>query len=123
MGERRGRDCHLLFRPLGPPCRGFTPVLKAQYEAWKKNGDKVEIVFVSSDQDDKKMKEYFKNDHGDWVCMPHGKKHLSNKYGIQGIPSLVVMNAKTGATITKNGRADVNNNKAKAAQGWIKQMQ
>lgn len=34
--------------PDGQPCRGFTPVLKAQYEAWKKNGDKVEVVFVSS---------------------------------------------------------------------------
>ena len=33
---------------LVQPCRGFTPVLTAQYAEWKKQGDKVEVVFVSS---------------------------------------------------------------------------
>jgi nucleoredoxin len=40
------------------PCRGFTPVLAEYY---KKNHDskKLEIVFVSADQNDAKFKEYF----------------------------------------------------------------
>merc|ERR1712154_693426 len=105
-----------------PPCRGFTPVLTQMYAKWKKQGDKVEVVFVSSDQDDKSMKSYFK-EMGDWVAYKHGDgKHLSQKYGVQGIPMLVVMNAKTGATITQNGRADVGNNKEKAAEQWIAAM-
>ena len=30
------------------PCRGFTPVLTECYGKWKVQGDKVEVVFVSS---------------------------------------------------------------------------
>ena len=51
---------------LPPPlaiefCRAFTPQLAEWYKKLKKgpNGDKFDIVFVSSDRDDKSWKEYF----------------------------------------------------------------
>ena len=42
-------------------CRAFTPQLAEWYKKFKEgpNGDKFDIVFVSSDRDDKSWKEYF----------------------------------------------------------------
>ena len=42
-----------------PPCRGFTPVLSEFYNEVNKDGKKVEIIFVSSDQDEAAFKDYF----------------------------------------------------------------
>ena len=42
-----------------PPCRAFTPVLGQFYDEVNKDGKKIEIIFVSSDQDDAKFKDYF----------------------------------------------------------------
>ena len=43
-----------------PPCRSFTPVLKKFYQKVKAaQGDKFEIVFVSSDQDENQFNGYF----------------------------------------------------------------
>merc|ERR1712080_266889 len=54
-----------------PPCRGFTPLLKGAYDSDLKDAN-VEIVFVSSDQDEDGAFSYFTNDHGDWLLAPHG---------------------------------------------------
>ena len=44
-----------------PPCRGFTPKLAEFYNNFRaSNGDKLEIVFVSSDRSEKDFKDYFK---------------------------------------------------------------
>merc|ERR1712241_681775 len=64
-----------------PPCRNFTPVLKEAFN--KMDGDKITIIFVSSDQDEDSMKDYFKS-HGDYLALPYGsdkKKALSEKFG------------------------------------------
>ena len=42
-----------------PPCRGFTPVLSEFYNEINKDGKKVEVIFVSSDQDEAAFKDYF----------------------------------------------------------------
>jgi nucleoredoxin len=42
-----------------PPCRAFTPVLADFYEEANKNGKKLEIVFVSHDENQHSFKEYF----------------------------------------------------------------
>ena len=38
-----------------PPCRQFTPRLKQTYEAINATGKRLEIVFVSSDHDEKQF--------------------------------------------------------------------
>jgi len=96
-----------------PPCRGFTPQLAELYKnELKAKG--LEIVFVSSDRDDASFQEYYKE--MPWLALPFDakdkKEALSKKYGVQGIPTLVIVDAKTGELITKDGRAvcrDVNN--------------
>eukprot|EP00484_Ammonia_sp_Unknown_P026298 CAMPEP_0197023614 /NCGR_PEP_ID=MMETSP1384-20130603/4285_1 /TAXON_ID=29189 /ORGANISM="Ammonia sp." /LENGTH=131 /DNA_ID=CAMNT_0042451855 /DNA_START=117 /DNA_END=509 /DNA_ORIENTATION=+ len=83
-----------------PPCRGFTPVLKESYEAMKKAGNKVELIFVSSDQSDEKFKEYF-NEMADWLAVPFGAEEgaaMKKTFNVQGIPFLVALDA-TGKTV------------------------
>ncbi len=100
-----------------PPCRSFTPKLVEFRDANKKN---FEVVFVSSDKSPEAQMEYMKGSKMKWLTMPHrsdAASALKNKYGIRGIPSLVIISAD-GKTITKNGRSDVSSNPSKALKKW-----
>merc|ERR1711976_540236 len=103
-----------------PPCRMFTPVLKDFYA--EVEGEGIEIVFVSSDQDEAGMISYMKESHGDWFAVPHGSdaaNKLKEKYQISGIPTLVVVK-KDGTMITKDGRGAVQGKGPQAAKEWKK---
>jgi len=89
-----------------PPCRGFTPKLAEFYNNGLK--DKMEIIFVSSDRDENQYKEY--SGEMPWLSLPYEKRQekelLSDAFGVQGIPSFVVLNSD-GTVITTEGRAKV----------------
>merc|ERR1712223_93601 len=88
-----------------PPCRQFTPMLKDFYE----EVEGLEIVFVSSDRSPEDMQSYMKESHGDWLAVEHNStvaNGLKQKYGISGIPSLVVVKLD-GTVVTKDGRSHV----------------
>ena len=59
-----------------PPCRGFTPKLAEWYTELKKGplNDKFEIVFVSSDRDEKSFDDYF--DSMPWLALPYSERDL-----------------------------------------------
>merc|ERR1711971_1465238 len=102
-----------------PPCRGFTPVLKEAFNAM--DGDKITIIFVSSDKDENAMKEYFKS-HGDYLALPFGsdkKNALSQKFGVQGIPMLVIVD-KDFKVVDAGGRGTVQNKGMDAFKEWSK---
>jgi thiol-disulfide isomerase/thioredoxin len=93
-----------------PPCRAFTPVLSEKYRtSYRAKG--MEVIFVSSDRDERSMKEY--HSHMPWLAVPfeafHIRQELGGKFGVRGIPMLVVLDAqKPGMTvITSDGRQDV----------------
>merc|ERR1711872_120916 len=89
-----------------PPCRQFTPMLKDFYG---EVSDQLEIVFVSSDRSPEDMISYMKESHGDWCGVEHNSalaNDLKQKYGVQGIPMLVVVK-KDGTLVTKDGRSNV----------------
>jgi len=90
-----------------PPCKGFTPVLaKAYTDHLKAKG--LEIIFVSSDRDQESFMEYYKE--MPWLAIPQGderKGKLSSLFEVQGIPTFVLIDAKTGATINRDGRSAV----------------
>ena len=90
-----------------PPCRGFTPKLSEWYSKSFK-GKGLEIVFVSSDRDEKAFNEYHAEQP--FLALPFAdrsrKAALSKQFKVQGIPSLVILN-KDGTTITTKGRAAV----------------
>jgi len=93
-----------------PPCRNFTPLLGKFYEQKKAEGAKFEIVFVSSDKDEASFAEYY-GEQASWTALPFGdrakKDALSKKYKVRGIPTFVVLDGKTGETITVDGRDGV----------------
>merc|ERR1712173_130419 len=87
-----------------PPCRQFTPMLSDFYG---EVSDDLEIVFVSSDRSPDDMISYMKESHGDWCGVEHNSalaNDLKQKYGVQGIPMLVVVK-KDGSVVTKDGRS------------------
>merc|ERR1712038_2078982 len=101
-----------------PPCRQFTPMLGDFYG---EVSDDLEIVFVSSDRSPDDMVSYMKESHGDRCGVEHNSalaNDLKQKYGVQGIPMLVVVK-KDGTLVTKDGRSHVVSKPPKqAVQGW-----
>jgi nucleoredoxin len=105
-----------------PPCRGFTPKLAEFYKDGLK--DKMEIFFVSSDRDQKSFDEYFAE--MPWQALPYEKREektkLSEAFGVQGIPSFVVLN-NDGTVITTEGRGKImaDPKGETLPQGWLPQ--
>jgi len=82
-------------------------MLKAFYEHVKGKGLPFEIIFVSSDKSEAEAASYFQNDHGDWLILDLGQKDaLSQKYGIKGIPSLIVIDS-AGKPVAPDARDHV----------------
>jgi nucleoredoxin len=92
-----------------PPCRGFTPELSEKHNQLQAAGKSLALVFLSSDRDEKSFNEY--HDSMSFLAMPfanrQGKEALSKIFKVEGIPSLVFLDCKTGEVITSNGRAEI----------------
>merc|ERR1719482_393362 len=91
-----------------PPCRGFTPQLAEWYKADLQSKG-LEVVFVSSDKDEDAFNSYYSE--MPWLALPFAdrdaKAALSKKFKVNGIPSMVIVDAQTGELITADGRAAV----------------
>jgi len=108
-----------------PPCRGFTPVLSQLYTDYIEGGNSYSkdmvIVFVSSDRDEASCADYFKD--MPWVCLPFNnrdaKSQLAQKYGVSGIPMLVVTDTN-GNVIVSNARGEAQNSNdlGKLVEAW-----
>jgi len=87
----------------------------------KKEGKSIEVVFVSSDQDDKQFEDYFGT--MPWHAIPLNDKEakggLSALYKVQGIPNLVVVN-KDGKVVDSGARNTVTSNPSGAVDEWLK---
>ena len=90
------------------PCRAFTPHLSRFYNALKERSetsDDFEIIFVSSDNDSYKFEEYFHT--MPWTAIQFSDydtvEALNDRFGIKGIPALVLMNGD-GSFVKTNGR-------------------
>jgi len=79
----------------------------------------MEIIFVSSDDDEKSFQEYFAEQP--WLALSYScrkeKEQLSSLFGVNGIPSLVVID-KDGSIITKDGRATASTDPTGAEFPW-----
>jgi len=104
-----------------PPCRGFTPELSATYEKVVAAGKRLSVVFCSSDRSESQFKEYFDEMPGGWYGIDGDdkrKEQLSTLFEVQGIPSLVVIDAKTGETINGDARGFVGSDPDGASFPW-----
>eukprot|EP00548_Thalassiothrix_antarctica_P001050 CAMPEP_0194134506 /NCGR_PEP_ID=MMETSP0152-20130528/4592_1 /TAXON_ID=1049557 /ORGANISM="Thalassiothrix antarctica, Strain L6-D1" /LENGTH=217 /DNA_ID=CAMNT_0038830289 /DNA_START=32 /DNA_END=688 /DNA_ORIENTATION=- len=89
------------------PCKKFTPKLVTFYEMLKENDKKFPIIFGSSDSDDTSFKSYFAE--MPWLSLAFGDpriKTLKEKYGVNGIPWLVVLD-KEGNLVMNEADTDV----------------
>mmetsp|Transcript_20851 Transcript_20851/g.24108 ORF Transcript_20851/g.24108 Transcript_20851/m.24108 type:complete len:432 (-) Transcript_20851:61-1356(-) len=86
-----------------PPCRGFTPSLIETYTAMKKRGDKTfEFIFISSDRTDEEFAEYYET--MPWASLDRSdpvKQELAALCGVEGIPTLAVVNSAFEIITTK----------------------
>ncbi|XP_006167579.1 nucleoredoxin isoform X2 [Tupaia chinensis] len=93
-----------------PPCRSLTRVLVESYRKIKEAGQKFEIIFVSADRSEESFKQYFSE--MPWLAVPYTdearRSRLNRLYGIQGIPTLIVLDPQ-GELITRQGRVEVLN--------------
>lgn len=102
-----------------PPCKAFTPELIKVYGEVVKDGKKLEIVFISSDNSEAEFTEYFET--MPWLALPYAdreqKNKLSKKFKVDGIPSLVFVD-KNAKVINTNGRQAVSEDPAGAEFPW-----
>ena len=87
------------------PCRGFTPKLAELYNKCKSQNKSFEIIFLSSDNNEKDFKEYY--EEMPWCALSYKerslKSSLSDIFDVQGIPTLILLSGK-GDLITEEGR-------------------
>jgi nucleoredoxin len=102
-----------------PPCKAFTPELVKLRDS---ASDKFEVVFVSSDRSPEAQQKYMKDYKMNWPAVPHDsplREQLQQKYEIQGIPSLVIINDQ-GELITSEGRSEMGDGDASGVLNkWI----
>lgn len=100
------------------PCRAFTPQLvRAQ-----RSSNDFEVVFVSSDRSAEDQRKYMDGYRMKWPAIPFDspkRGELGGRFGIRGIPALVVIDDK-GNLITQNGRSEISANARQAIRDWKK---
>ncbi|XP_031824598.1 nucleoredoxin [Sarcophilus harrisii] len=104
----RGRPAHWC-----PPCRSLTRVLVESYRKIKESGQKFEIIFAPLTRALSQVRgpfQYFSE--MPWLAVPYAdearRSRLNRLYGIQGIPTLIVLDPQ-GEMITRQGRVEVLN--------------
>lgn len=80
-----------------PPCRAFTPDLVSAYKKLKDDHPEFELIFVSSDRDEKSMKEYMVEYDMEWPALRRDQSKTARVAQRpdheRGIPNLVFMDA------------------------------
>jgi nucleoredoxin len=79
-----------------PPCRAFTPKLVDWYNNFQPKHKDFQLVFASSDKDEKAMLEYMTETKMPWPAIHFNEKKECgvDKYASDGIPYLVLINAE-----------------------------
>ena len=102
-----------------PPCRTFTPKL---VEFRDKNAAEFEVVFVSFDKNQEEKDKYMAEAKMKWLTVPYKSASgnaLAKKFGVRGIPMLVVLSPQ-GNTVSTSARSEVMQNPDKAIEQWKK---
>ncbi|BFZ15447.1 hypothetical protein BsWGS_18486 [Bradybaena similaris] len=86
------------------PCKHFTPVLSDCYNKVRAAGKKWEIIFISLDIDEDCCKEHYES--MPWLLFPFENdlnEQIAVKYGITEIPTLLLLDPKTGNLVAVKG--------------------
>ncbi|CAM9814917.1 unnamed protein product [Scytosiphon promiscuus] len=100
-----------------PPCRSFSPVLSK----WaKERKDDFEVVFVSLDKSEQEMRDYVAGKG--FVRLPfepEADRHkAAESFGVQALPTLIIVNGDTGEIVTSWGRSAILKNPKSCVSEW-----
>ena len=102
-----------------PPCKMFTPKLRQFYNEVNSSSKRLEIVWISADEDEEEFNEYF--EEMPWLSMPFDpselREEVSEKFDIASIPQLLILN-KDGSVKSATGKAEVEQKGASAFDSW-----
>lgn len=105
-----------------PPCRQFTPLLADFYKRAKEvDADGLEVVFVSADSDDDSFNEYY--GEMPWTSVIFGAdecEDLNSKFGVNGIPTLIILDGASGKVKDKEARGTVSSSRGDVAACFAK---
>ncbi|CAG9763298.1 unnamed protein product [Ceutorhynchus assimilis] len=104
---------------------GFLQKLKSLYQENLKRNSGIEILYVSSDTEEKDFKYDFNIRQGPWMAVPFKDPlaiELIYKYGISFLPALVVVN-KEGDIITKKGTEELEAKGINVIVTWTEYVQ
>uniref|UniRef100_A0A0M3HZ22 Thioredoxin domain-containing protein n=1 Tax=Ascaris lumbricoides TaxID=6252 RepID=A0A0M3HZ22_ASCLU len=93
-----------------PPCRQFSPKLKRFYEkVVEKEKKQFEVVFVSKDEEEDDLIEYYDEHQGNWCYIEFGNpaiQQLLEKYDVKVIPALRIIKVD-GTVAVEDARSQV----------------
>ena len=94
--DLRDKDYYAIYYSAHwcPPCQKFTPVLVSFYNSYSRKYDNFEIIFVSSDRNEKAMEDYMRETNMPWPALrfdQNKQRHPAVNYSGKGIPSLVLI--------------------------------
>ncbi|CAN0307410.1 unnamed protein product [Laminaria digitata] len=100
-----------------PPCRVFSPLLSK----WaNERRDDVAVVLVSLDKSEKEMRDFAAGKG--FVRLPFeppsGRDNAATSFGVQALPTLVIVNGDTGAVVTTWGRSAISKNPKGCLDEW-----
>jgi nucleoredoxin len=103
-----------------PPCHAFTPVLSACYMSLKLKENPFEAIFVSLDRNEESFVKY--HEEMPWPALEfanrQAKDALVERYKVEGIPTLIILNPKTGKVINDKGVPAVLSDKEGESFPW-----
>lgn len=83
-------------------------MLSQFYDEVNRDGKKLEVIFVSSDQNEDAFKDYFGSMPWKATSFDVDRAAIKTMHGVQGIPMLPLFKAD-GTKVSDNARMDVHN--------------
>ena len=104
-----------------PPCKSMMKSLKNFYTDANNEERTIEVVLVSSDRSQEEWQQHHAS--MPWLSLEYGdptNDKLRAKYDVRAVPRLVILDSKTGFTITEKGRKDLSDDVAGVYKTWDK---
>lgn len=100
-----------------PPCQQFSPILS---KFIKQHVGDVTCIYVSADRNQYDMQDYISGKGWKSVSWDTSKERdgLFSEYGVYSIPTLLVMDAKSGKVITTWGKSAIMKNSKGCVSEW-----
>lgn len=101
---------------------GLLRKLKEIYAENVKRGIGMEVIYVSSDTDEKQFSKYFREHHGPWPSIPSKNVELAEelryRYNITCLPQIVVIRKEDGFIITRRGKEELEKSGINVLVAW-----